>query len=402
MAYKRSTAIANAIIALESSFPNNCTRFTLNHLTAQDNQPVPFVKIATGVQGMVPVLFTGGVHSRELAPPDALIAFCQQLLIAFTNGTDITYPPFTDATGVVYDQFVIPNGTINAIMDKCDLYVVPCANPDGRDFVLASNAQVNRMWRKSRRPDPQCPGVDLNRNFPIAWDQDIYYSAAAAPTAHTSKDPCNEVFRGYTLAPPPLGPAIEPETQNLIELVIQTGITYLVDVHMYGRTILYPWGIEQNQSNDQTQNFLNPLFNFQRDGVVPNTTYAEYIPDNFVDARGPLLSRHKTLASSMATAIMASAGSDATAIQRSIYTPQPSSLLYPTTGAFDDFTFSRQFIDPLLPNTHTFTLESGWELGQNPADPDDDDGGFWPDSATQYPKVEREIHAALFALLTSI
>ena len=244
---------------------------------------------------------------------------------------------------------MIPNATINAILDNCDLYVLPCANPDGRDFVLASSAQLNKMWRKNRRPDPQCPGVDINRNFPIAWDQDIYYSPSAALKVNTSKDPRNnDVFRGYTLAPPPLGPAIEPETLSLIELVTQTGITYPVDVYMYGRIIMYPWGIEQNQFNDQTQNFLNPAFNFQRDGVVPNTTYAEYIPDNVVDARGPLHSRLKTLASSMATAIIASAGSDATAIQRSIYTPQPSSLLYPTTGAFDDFTFSRQFIDPLL------------------------------------------------------
>jgi murein tripeptide amidase MpaA len=410
MAYKKSTAIANAIIALESSFPNSCTRFTLNHLTARDSQPVPFVKISTGGQGKVAVLFTGGVHARELVPPDALLAFCQQLLTAFTNGFDIIYPPFTDANGVPYAQFVIANATINAILNKCDLYVVPCVNPDGRDFVLASAAQLNKMWRKNRRDDPQCsvlqadrnPGVDINRNFPIVWDQDIYYSPAAAPKAHTSKDPCHELFRGYTFASPPLGPAIEPETQNLVELVTQTGITYMVDVHMYGREILYPWGIEQNQSTDQTQNFLNPAFDQQRDGVVRNTTYAEYIPDNFVDARGPLLSRHKELAQDMATAIMASAGSDSTATLRSVYSPKPSADLYPTTGAFDDFTFSRQFIDPTLPNVHAFTIEAGWKGGANPADPADDDGEFWPDSVTQYPKVEREIHAALFALLTAI
>ncbi|MBB3604574.1 hypothetical protein FHT40_004252 [Mycolicibacterium sp. BK556] len=402
MAYKKSAAIANAVTALEANFSFNCTRFTLNHLTAQDNQPVPFVKINTGVADAIPVLFTGGVHSRELAPPDALLSFCNQLLSAFTNGTDITYPAFTDATGVVYDEFVIPLATVNAIFSTIDLYVVPCVNPDGRDLVLSSSASFNRLWRKNRRPGPGCEGVDLNRNFPIAWDQDIYYSPAAAPAAHTSKNPCSEIFRGYTVAPPPDGPSIEPETMNLMELITQTGITYLVDVHMFGRTILYPWGIEQNQSVDQTQSFLNPLFDFQRDGVVPNGTYAEYIPDNFADARGPLLSRHQSLAASMATAIAASAGSDATAIQRSTYIPQPSSLLYPTTGAFDDFTFSRQFADPLLLNTHTFTLEAGWELGQNPSDPDDDDGGYWPDSSMQYPKVEREIHAALFGLLSAI
>ncbi|SBS79213.1 Peptidase M14, carboxypeptidase A [uncultured Mycobacterium sp.] len=402
MGYKKSAAITNAIIALESAFSFNCTRFTLNHLTAQDNQPVPFVKINTGVADAIPVLFTGGVHARELAPPDALLSFCRQLLSAFTNGTDITYPAFTDSSGVVYDEYAVPLSTVNDIFSRIDLYVVPCVNPDGRDFALSGSTSVERMWRKNRRPGSPCQGADINRNFPIAWDQDVYYSAAAATTVHTSKDPCSEVFRGYTLAPPPNGPAIEPETMNLMELVAQTGITHLVDVHMFGRTILYPWGIEQNQSFDQTQSFLNPLFNFQRDGVVSGTTYAEYIPDNLVDARGPLLSRHQSLAASMAAAIVASAGSGATAIQRSTYTPQPSCMLYPTTGAFDDFTFSRQFADPLLLNVHTFTLEAGQELGGNPSDPEDDDGGFWPDSANQYPKVEREIHAALFGLLSAI
>jgi murein tripeptide amidase MpaA len=401
MGYKTSTAIDNAILALESSFPTTCTRFTLNRQT-REGKLVALVKISTGGQNKIPVLFTGGIHARELAPPDALLNFCQQLLTASQNGFDIIYPPFTDATGVVYGQSVIPNATINAILDKCDLHVVPCVNPDGRDFVLATNTQLNRMWRKNRRPDPMCPGVDINRNFPVAWDADTYYSAAAAPKAHVSSNACSEQFRGYTLAPPPSGPDIEPETQNLIDLLTQTPITYLVDVHMYGRLIMYPWGIEQNQSSDQTQNFLNPLFNFQRDGVVPNTTYAEYIPDNFVDPRGPLLQRHKKLAEDMATAIMASAGSDTTAIQRSTYTPQQSAFLYPATGAFDDFTFSRQFIDLALPNIHAFTLEAGLKGGQNPADPADDDGEFWPDSVSQYPKVEREIHAALLGLLSAI
>ena len=30
--------------------------------------------------------------------------------------------------------------------------------------------EQQRMWRKNRRPHNDCPGVDLNRNFPFAWD----------------------------------------------------------------------------------------------------------------------------------------------------------------------------------------------------------------------------------------
>jgi hypothetical protein len=194
---------------------------------------------------------------------------------------------------------------------------------------------------------------------------------------------------------------MEPETQNLVELIAQIRFTYVVDVHMYGRQILFPWGIEQNQSNDTTQSFGNPLWNFQRDGNL-GTAYAEFIPNNFVTPRGPLLDRLLDLARQMAAAIRASAGGDSVAIRRSKYQPQQSSVPDPVTGTLKDFAFSLQFLDPTLPNVHAFTLEAGRQGGDNPADPADDDGAFWPDSANQYPKVEREIHAALFALLSAI
>ncbi len=59
------------------------------------------LRIAAVSEYPVPVLFTGGVHSCEWAPPDALLSFCQRLLTAYTNKSDIVYPLFTDATGVV-------------------------------------------------------------------------------------------------------------------------------------------------------------------------------------------------------------------------------------------------------------------------------------------------------------
>jgi hypothetical protein len=353
----------------------------------------------------IPVLFTGGVHPRELVPPDALVSFCDRLLTAFAGNQDVSYQPFADPSGVVYQDYVVSAARIRSILDRIDLYVVPCVNPDGRDFTLSSNAKLQREWRKNRRPDPGCPGVDLNRNFAITWDSETYFSSTAAPKAHVSDQPCSELFRGYTDARPPLIHETEPETQNLIDLVAEKGIAFLVDVHMFGRTILFPWGMETNQSNDLTKTFINPLFdrtpgnpNGGRDGLT-GTAYAEYLPDTFVDPRGQLLTRLIVLADTIAAEISRSAGSDPTAIARSVYTPKQSVGLYPTTGAFDDFTFSRQFLDPALDNIHTFTLECGNEIA---ADPNDDDGGFWPDSVTQFPKVEREVHAALFGLLSAI
>ncbi|MFC9999575.1 M14 family zinc carboxypeptidase [Nocardia sp. NPDC127526] len=400
MGYQTSSAIDATVTALAAGFSSHATKFTLP-IPTHDNKSIVGLKIANAsAPDRIPVLFTGGVHAREWAPPDALLGFCTRLLAAATTNTAITYAPFTDADGVVYEGYTVSAARVQAIADKFDVFVVPCANPDGRDFSMRGAAQLHKMWRKNRRPDP-CPGVDLNRNFAITWDADTYFSAAAAPTANVSKNPCSDVFRGPS-------PASEPETRNLAALVANERIQYLVDVHMSGRTILFPWGMETDQSNEPGKSFLNPLFDRTplnpaggRDGLL-GTAYAEFVPDNVLDPRGRLHERLRLLADSMALEILTSAGPNPNAKRRSTYIPKQSVGLYPTTGAFDDFTFSTQFTNPLLPNIHAYTLECGLERGGIPSDPTDDDGGFWPDFVKQFPKVEREVHAALFGLLSAI
>src|ERR1700683_86621 len=42
------------------------------------------------------VLITGGVHARELAPPDALVSFLEKLLGGYAGSGAITYPSCGD------------------------------------------------------------------------------------------------------------------------------------------------------------------------------------------------------------------------------------------------------------------------------------------------------------------
>jgi hypothetical protein len=44
-------------------------------------------------------------------------------------------------------------------------------------------------------------------------------------------------------------------------------------------------------------------------------------------------------------------------------------------------------------------MESGGDVRKGV---DHQDGDFWPDHTTQYPKVEREIHAAVWSFLTQV
>ena len=241
---------------------------------------------------------------------------------------------------------------------------------------------------RSRGPWAPARGVDINRNFPFVWDADTYYAPSVVPDVGSSKTPCDENFRGY--APP------EPETQNLIDLVPAQTIEYLVDVHMQGRKVIPPGEWTPNSIHRRHPNLQQHRLRPQARRNLCRPPYGEYMPNNDVDTRPNLLDRLVSLANAMVAEIINSAGSDPTAIARSTYTAQQSSKLYMTTGAFDDFVFGQQFLNTNLPDTCAFTLECGLKAGSRRNDPGDGEWGFWPDFVAQYPKVEREVHAALF------
>ena len=404
LTYKNSSQIDSAVNNLVSSHRTTCGRLDLDNPT-YNNITVPALRLQANPQSTIPVLFTGGVHGNELVPPDALLSFCDNLLTAFDAQRGVDYLPFTDGSGTTYASFTIDKAAVARILNTFTLFVVPCVNPDGRDYSLSGQDKAHKLWRTNCRPpdgNDQCGGVDINRNFPIAWDADIYFSPAAIPDVNTSKDPCDAIFRGYTQAPPPNAQSTEPETQNLINLVAQQRIQYLVDVHMLGRTVLYPWGMDWDQSTDQSQTFFNTAYDGKRDGKK-GSAYGEYVPNSSSLARGQLLDRLRELADAMVTAIGGSvAGSSPTAIARSIYTAKQSVGLYPTTGVFDDYTFAQQFLNLASATTYAFTLECGYEKKPSTGSGADDDGGMTPNLTKQYPKVEREVHAALFGFLAAI
>jgi hypothetical protein len=121
---------------------------------------------------------------------------------------------------ITFKEFKIPFADVERIVEQVELYVIPLVNPDGRAHTMAPKKV--KGWRKNRPapPNTTCPsfppgldpddlvvlshdpaGVDLNRNFEIAWDIDEYYSAAAVGAVGVSEDPCDDqqTFHG----PPP-------------------------------------------------------------------------------------------------------------------------------------------------------------------------------------------------------
>jgi murein tripeptide amidase MpaA len=414
--YMTSAVAGTHLDKLASTYPTLCTRSTAADWgPSQGGGNCGYVKIAAAVPGSPAqrsqVLILGGVHAHELAPPDALISFLEKLLPAYVAKKDLVYPAWTDpVSGIPYGKFIIPWTWIQPIVERLDLYVAPMVNPEGRDFVVKNlktlppnatlaMADVYARWRKNRRPaagggtgptDPSI-GVDVNRNFDIAWDFTTLYDVAVADV-HTSTNPVNELYAGPAKES-------EPETRNVANLMRSKQIEFFMDVHAFSRDILYSWGIEANQNTDGTQNFANPAWNGKRDGVTHNA-YGEFIP---IDVETALAHLTKF----MSDQIRAMAGGpDLRAQARSIYTAKPSAAgLYVTTGASDDYCFSRWFTSaaagtPTSPVV-ALTMEAGADSTQG-LGADYDDGGWLPDHVKQYPKIEREIHVAVWSFLTRL
>ena len=380
MAYPATVrAIEAELGRLAADHPQLCTRTVAPHRT-HEGRSVSYLTIG-GAPGGRPALVTGGIHAREWATPDVLLSLLDRLLRAYENETDFVVPAFTDtapARDIVYPETAVAAAGVKRIVDGLDLSVLALINPDGRAFSQSSAA--NALWRKNRRPPnpgSSCIGVDLNRNYDLAWDFERFYDDAGDAAVSASNDPCD--FQVY------VGPsaASEPETQNVASILRDRRIAFYVDVHSFSRKILFPWGMDDNQTRDPAQSFRNRAFDGRRDGGVGGP-YGEFIPADLLD-------EHVRIGTAMHDAILGGAGTDARARARSRYDVEPGLALYPTTGTGSDFAASLAFgDDPPAERVIAYTLEIGSDA--------DGEGGFQPVPAI-YPKIEREAHLALMAFL---
>jgi hypothetical protein len=428
MGWMLSRFIDDALHDLETANPPLCQTIPLQS-SVPGGRAITAIKLSNPEpKDRIPVLFTGGTHGREWAPPDALVGFVQRLVTARANEVDIVYPAFTTG-GVTYSDpnYRIPRADVLDIFDRFTVIVLPVVNPDGRDFTLLGSKPLNLpdvvnevLWRKNRRDvrtdqeqialPATSVGIDLNRNFPIAWEPSDYYNPQAAKNVNGSTNKGDRNYKG-----PSQGSEIE--TQNVMNLVNEYKVRAFVDVHLSGRNIFYPYAIEKNQTTNPVLRFDEAGFNHLpalptsgRDGMLGDA-YGEYVPPD-------LLNRLIAVANAMSAEILVSAGASPVAQARSRYkvcqTVESSRFdgANPNVtfiGGADDWVFSRQFADGDMPECVSYTLEAGLALGQrnqarDPTDvnPLDEDGEFFPDFDKQRPKVEREIHAALFGLLKAL
>jgi murein tripeptide amidase MpaA len=158
------------------------------------------------------VLFTAGIHAREVITPEVLFYFM----------------------GYLTDQYgVDPN--VTTLVNGRELWFVVMVNPDGYYHNQMINPGGGGLWRKNRRDNGDGSfGVDLNRNFAYQWGYDNYGS---------SPNPGAEVYRGA-------GPFSEPETGHLRDFIQSRDFVLSVSYHSYANLILWPWGYDQLYTPD--------------------------------------------------------------------------------------------------------------------------------------------------------
>ncbi len=315
--YLSAGAIVSVVQHIATNYPSIATHITLPEQSVE-GRTIHAVKIAKGGGVRRGVLVIGGAHAREIVNPDLILSLALKICEAYTKGTGLSFGPKT-----------YTNTEVRLIVESLDLILLPLVNPDGRVHVQSPAGYA--MWRKNRslNPGQPCRGVDLNRNYDFLWSSGIGTSASS----------CSDVFKG---------PAAfsEPETRNVRHLLdSHPNIGFFIDVHSYSELLLYPWGDDDNQTTDPSQNFANPAFDGQR-GVV-GTGYREYIPAADLDW-------YVATSGRMRDAIAA--------VRGRTYTAEQAIGLYPTSGTGDDYAYSRHFVDTGKRKVFGMTIETAREF----------------------------------------
>lgn len=161
-----------------------------------EGRKIQGIKISKG-PGRKAVFVEGGIHAREWISPATVTYLINQLL-----------------TSAVPD--------IQGLANDYDWYFFPVVNPDGYRHTF----EVDRLWRKNRKPYGLFVGVDLNRNFDSNWNG-----------SGSSADPLQFDFAGSSFNS-------EPEVKCLSEFLAKESqhIMAFISLHSYSQLIMFPYG----------------------------------------------------------------------------------------------------------------------------------------------------------------
>lgn len=352
--------VKSALRGLRRAFPDQVELFDPPFETYEGR---PFHAAVVGENPRVFIM--SGIHARERGGPDNVIYFLADLLTAKKAGTGVTYGTKTYTAAQVETAL------------SAGIVILPNDNPDG----VAHDQATNTCWRKNRNPTSAVGapngrdiGIDLNRNYDFAWN---YTQTFHPNTSPASNNPRSETFYGT-------GPASEPETQAIVWTVDQfLNLTWFMDLHSYGPSILYAWGDDDASTENPDEVFNNPAFDGKRGLVSTQETPGNEYKEHFTASD---LKTEVDVTDSMIE-VMLQAGN-------APYTNYPAVGLYPTSGASNDYAMGRYYGSMSCGASRMFglTMEFGAPSRSFPSCP------FYPNS-DEYHRNVRQVGAGFFEMM---
>jgi murein tripeptide amidase MpaA len=212
--YNEYADIIAWVKTLPSAYPDLVTLVPLGN--SYQGRELLAVKVTGSSTTKNRVWFDGGIHAREWISPATVIYMLNKILTSYSNDPQI-----------------------KNLVDNLEIYVLPVFNVDGYAYTWSND----RLWRKTRRPNPgsSCVGTDPNRNWNFEWGK-----------AGTSTNPCSETFCGPS-------PFSEIEVKTVGEFLTNTGgFTGYINFHSYSQLWMSPWGYTSALPSDyKIQNDLS-------------------------------------------------------------------------------------------------------------------------------------------------
>lgn len=210
--YFKPETLASALKAVAKRYPEITHLVTVGK--SLENRPILALKISDNPgkrEADEPtILFNAMHHSREVMTTEVAMDIVQTLTTGYGHNSKIT-------------NWVNHN----------EIWILPMLNVDGNHRVW----NKDNMWRKNTRENY---GVDINRNYPLTWNQ----------CNGSSGSKWSQTYRGPAAAS-------EPETRALMQLVNAIQPVFNISYHSYSELVLYPLGCEGKRT--ATANVVEPI-----------------------------------------------------------------------------------------------------------------------------------------------
>lgn len=172
------------------------------------------------------VYFDALHHAREPISMEALLYYMYWLLDNYNTNSEAKY-----------------------LVDNREIYFIPIVNPDGYAYNQQTNPNGGGNWRKNRRNNGSCFGVDLNRNYSLGWGYD---------NSGSSPDPCSDTYRGPSANS-------EPESQAVKNLVDAVHPKISFSAHSVAGRYLNPFGYRDSSVAYEVYSDFSNDFSTQND-----------------------------------------------------------------------------------------------------------------------------------------